>query len=722
MRNGSKASFAVHVLLGFALVAAVTSPTVQATAPPSPRTAAAALDALVIPFQQNRGQHDTRVAFDATLPAGRLFVTRDGELVYSLPSARPDVSPGGWTLVERFVHGVPRVQGGEPSTSRVSRFVGDPSTWRADIPTYASVHLGPVWRGVEVELRVRGNNVEKIFTVAPRASAGAIGIRVAGASRLRIDATGALVARTGLGEVTFSPPIAFQERDGVREPVRVAYKVDGLAYGFDVGRYDRARPLVIDPVLQATYAGGSGVDTVRGIAVAGSGEIYAVGQTSSTNFPGTAGGAQPSIQGGVADAFVARYNASLTALLQATYFGGGANDLANAIALNATDVYIGGATTSTDLPNAAGGAVPTLQAPCSPFLARLPLALTSITQSTYLAGAGLATCSGSFLDGKRVNGIALTGSEVYAAGDYNESGFPPGAGVPAVPLTGAGFVTRLNLALTTVNQSSGIGQSGGFFGATSLALTGTDVYVAGFTNLTITGAAGGANPTLAAGRDGFVMRLNPALTTVSQSTYIGGNGVDTVDAMVVSGGEVFVHGNTSSTDLPNVGGGAQTAPDSTFVARFNAALTTNPQTTYLGGSAGEGARAIVVAGGSVYVAGFTASTNFPNAAGGIEPVRCTPTICTYVSRLAPTLTSITQSTYYGGPTTTEPFGLAASASELIVGGLVVGNGLTGAAGGAQPTSGGAVQADGFLARLTLDLLGGRVAADDHHQRRQPERR
>jgi hypothetical protein len=56
-----------------------------------------------------------------------------------------------------------------------------------------------------------------------------------------------------------------------------------------------------------------------------------------------------------------------------------------------------------------------------------------------------------------------------------------------------------------------------------------------------------------------------------------------------------------------------------FVARLNNTLTQNPQSTYLGGSQYDDARALAIAGsGDVYVAGLTASSNFPNTAGGAQ--------------------------------------------------------------------------------------------------------
>ena len=61
---------------------------------------------------------------------------------------------------------------------------------------------------------------------------------------------------------------------------------------------------------QATYLGGGLTDAVTALAIDGSGNAVVAGQTGSSDFPGTTGGAQPSFGGG-ADAFVARLTPDL---------------------------------------------------------------------------------------------------------------------------------------------------------------------------------------------------------------------------------------------------------------------------------------------------------------------------------------------------------------------------------------------------------------------------
>src|SRR5262249_44524135 len=207
------------------------------------------------------------------------------------------------------------------AATHVSYFRGsDPERWAKEVSTFETVSLGEVWPGILLDVRARGRTVEKLFTVKPGADPSRIRISVDGARSLTVDGSGARVVGPGLGDVMFTPPAAFQERRGARVPVTVAYTVAGRQYGFRLDGYDPSLPLVIDPLLQATYLGGSDVDFPFAVAIhPTSGDVYITGRTASTVFPGTAGGAQPSYGGGVQqDAWVARLSADLTTLAQAT--------------------------------------------------------------------------------------------------------------------------------------------------------------------------------------------------------------------------------------------------------------------------------------------------------------------------------------------------------------------------------------------------------------------
>jgi hypothetical protein len=89
--------------------------------------------------------------------------------------------------------------------------------------------------------------------------------------------------------------------------------------GFQVGRYDHGKPLVIDPTLSySTYLGGSKDDRGNALAVDSSGNVYVTGTTESINFPTTSNPLQACNAGG-SDVFVTKLNAAGTALVYSTY-------------------------------------------------------------------------------------------------------------------------------------------------------------------------------------------------------------------------------------------------------------------------------------------------------------------------------------------------------------------------------------------------------------------
>jgi len=135
-------------------------------------------------------------------------------------------------------------------------------------------------------------------------------------------------------------------------------------------------------LIQSTYLGGSGTDDIRTLAIAANGEVVVGGYTSSTNLPGTSGGAQPS-SGGSDDGFVARLSGDLKTLIQSTYLGGSSYDYIHALAIAANgDVVVGGHTASTNLPGTSGGAQPSSGGSYDGFVARLSGDLKAVSPQT----------------------------------------------------------------------------------------------------------------------------------------------------------------------------------------------------------------------------------------------------------------------------------------------------------------------------------------------------
>ncbi len=152
--------------------------------------------------------------------------------------------------------------------------------------------------------------------------------------------------------------------------------------------------------------------------------------------------------------------------------------------------------------------------------------------------------------------------------------------------------------------------------------------------------------------------------TLVYSTYLGGSGEDRSHGVVVdSSGNLYIHGNTTSTDFPTAGSpyqGSKSGGQDAFVAKLNAAGTALIYATYLGGSENEESRKFAVdASGNVYITGATNSSDFPteSAFQGAKP---NPgSIGTgFVTKLDPSGSSLVYSTYLGGSNYDLPDGIA----------------------------------------------------------------
>jgi hypothetical protein len=115
--------------------------------------------------------------------------------------------------------------------------------------------------------------------------------------------------------------------------------------------------------------------------------------------------------------------------------------------------------------------------------------------------------------------------------------------------------------------------------------------------------------------DAFVTKMKGSGKSLEYSTYLGGNYVDEGRDIAVDGsGNIYVMGETSSTDFPvknpvqerNAGG------VDVFVTKIKGSGKALAYSTYLGGYLAEKARGIAADGsGNAYVTGYTTSTNYP---------------------------------------------------------------------------------------------------------------
>lgn len=288
----------------------------------------------------------------------------------------------------------------DPSANKVNYLIGArEQAWRTSQSAYRQLRAAEVYPGIDEIFHGSQQKLEVDFVVKPGADAARIGFEVAGATGVELRQNGNLVVRTAEGVLEELAPSAFQERGGVKRRVEVRYRrLADNRIGFQVGSYDRANTLVIDPViLYATYFGGTdnGTTAISGVAMGQCGEAYIYGATTAADLPVTTNRAPP-IPPGVQHVvgFIARVNQSGTGPIYSTYLGSSGDTLIESVAVDAGgNAYVAGSTIGGDFPTTAGSYHPAPPADTTvkaSFLTKLSTDGSSLAYSTYLPGADVA--------------------------------------------------------------------------------------------------------------------------------------------------------------------------------------------------------------------------------------------------------------------------------------------------------------------------------------------
>jgi uncharacterized protein (TIGR03437 family) len=217
------------------------------------------------------------------------------------------------------------------------------------------------------------------------------------------------------------------------------------------------------------------------------------------------------------------------------------------------------------------------------------------------------------------------------------------------------------------------------------------------------GAYGG-QPGLFTNGDAFITKLSADGTALVYSTFLGGNNSDAGIGIAVDGsGNAYVTGMTRSPNFPTMhptqssmrGGG------NAFVAKLSPEGNSLVYSTYLGGTSANfeeyGAAVAVDATGAPYVAGVTASADFPTSPGAFQRSRRTGSPTGFVTKFAPDGSRYLYSTYLGGNLTLPAAVAVDAAGNAYVAGATQ-SGFPVTAGALQATYGGG-NTDAFVAKL-----------------------
>jgi hypothetical protein len=644
------------------------------------------LSELPLAFEANVGQSDAQVRFLAHRPGVDVFLTEKDAVLSLSPSAGATggaavrLVPRGADPSAHAVGVDP-----QPGRVNYL-LGADRDRWHTGAATFAKVAQQGVYPGIDIVYYGHGGQLEYDVVVAPGADAGAVRLGVDGATGLGLQDNGDLVIDTAAGALTQRRPVAYQDSGGVRVPVAAEYVLRGAdEVGLRLGAYDRSVPLVIDPVLSySTYLGGTGFDSVQHVAVDSAGAAYVTGfslnstfpatvgdttfggtrdafvakfspagvfqwstylggagsetgfaiavdaagaahiggNTTSSDFPATAGAFDTSYNSAVnftTDAFVAKLATDGTSLTWATYLGGNQGEQVNtaAIALGAAgSVIVGGETQSASYPTTAGVVQPTQLSAQEGFVTQLSSTGT-MDWSTYLGGA-------TGIESESVYGVAVDAAGVYVSGTTRSPDFPTTLGAYDTTHGGAAdaFVTKFNLTGTALTYSTFLGGAGSEQGQAIAVDSAGAAYVAGGAAAGFPTTAGAFDTTNNGGDDGFVAKLNPAGSALVYSTFVGGAATDSFTTIAVdAAGTVFVTGLTFSADYPLTPDALDTvqAGGDAMVTRVSANGIALLYSSYLGGAGAEAGRGPALGpAGAAWFVGQTGSTDYPATAGAYD--------------------------------------------------------------------------------------------------------
>ncbi|MEJ2558931.1 MAG: SBBP repeat-containing protein [Anaerolineae bacterium] len=298
-------------------------------------------------------------------------------------------------------------------------------------------------------------------------------------------------------------------------------------------------------LVYATYLGGRGNDRGLAIALDADGNAYVTGDTTSIDFP-TQNPVQPETGGGgpfEGDAFVAKLDATGSALVYATYLGGIGDEIGYGIALDADgNAHVAGYTSSINFPIA--NAVQPKPAFPEGLNVLGDAFVTTVISASGVYTWGYSTYLGG-TDWDEAHGIAVDAfGNAFVTGNTRSTNFPTMK--PVQPDFGGGSFSRGDGFVTQIINASGVytwGYStylGGTGSDTGYAIAlddSGDAYVTGETASTDFPTANPFQAANAGEQDAFVTKVISAsgVYTWGYSTYLGGDGTDigrdiTVDA------------------------------------------------------------------------------------------------------------------------------------------------------------------------------------------------
>lgn len=378
----------------------------------------------VLAYEPNHGQTDPDVRFIARTRNATAFVTQSSLVFVAWEPEGADGSSGTVVRLEFEGAAPSSFELVNPTGTLSHYFLGnDPSRHVTNVPQYEQVIARGLFPGIDLVLR--GDEFQDLrfdFVLEPGADPNAITMRVDSTEQPVLDSKGNIRIPAGSGFLVQRPPLVYQDLPSGRHRVEGRYLLDRRRAKFQLGDFDRTKPLVIDPSIGFAIVFPE-EEEPDAVVVDASGSAYVSDHTSSLSFP-----VQDPLQetlAGDRDFVLTKVAPDGSSLLFSTYLGGSGYERYVAdVAMTADALTIStdggpvlvGQTESDDIPtvNAFQEEYRSLTTG-NVYIARFTPSGDQIVFASYLGGTGS--------DDPRAVVVATSG-DIYVVGSSGSDDFP----------------------------------------------------------------------------------------------------------------------------------------------------------------------------------------------------------------------------------------------------------------------------------------------------------
>ncbi len=631
-----------------------------------------------IQFIENKGQWPSVVQFQSSVSGGKLWIG-DSSILFQLQDlsglhkAHYDLknvenpSLKSSLIQQKFLGSkIDKVRSAEGRSAHYyNYFLGKDSTkWTHDVHAYSKVEYQHFYADIHLLWESEKNALKYSFFVEPEANPNEIRWSYSGEFNSVRIRDGRLILKTAIGEIMEQRPIAYQLIDGKKIPVSCSFKDQEGIYSYELGKYDDEFPLVIDPVLVFATYNGSVSDNFGMTATYGNdGSAYSAGMVYGNNFPipnTNSFDISPnftSIAGsyGITDVFVTKYNSSGTNMLWSAFLGGGdmsqGTETAHSLICDSlNNIYVFGATSSTNFPTTAGAFQAThgggsfganflyngvyfSNQGTDIYISKIASNGQNLLASTYVGGSdndgvnyrstALPYNSVSAYDslttnyGDQFRGEIMLDSlnNVYIASCTRSTNFPTLNAFQAVKSAGQdGVIFKLNASFSSLQFSSFYGgNNSDACYSVKLDTLGAIVFAGGTCSNNLSGTSGAYQSSFQGGKtDGFVVKLVPSGTSIQKASYVGASNYDQVFFVEIDRlNQIFLLGQSVGGTFPVNNAPYSNPGSSQFILKLNPNLTTNLASTVIGNGSPSinisPAAFLVDICGNMYVSGWGAN-------------------------------------------------------------------------------------------------------------------